>query len=212
MESTHKTTILCIDDEKEICFALKALFQTQNWETVPAYNVTTGLALFRQIKPTIVLIDYHMPGINGVEGVRMLRKLSSTVPIIVFTIDESQAVADAFLEVGASDFALKPIKAPDIVSRIKLHLRLLEQNAAPQSSTVTSKGISQGTRDLILEYMRGCSQPVTVNDIAQATGLAYQTVYRYLQHLTQQSLVIMDSVYGKVGRPKQMYRCAPQQP
>ena len=209
MELSHKPTILCIDDEKEICFALKALFRTQNWETVPAYNVTSALTLFRQIKPTIVLIDYHMPGINGVEGVRMLRKLSSTVPIIVFTIDESQAVADAFLAVGASDFALKPIKAPDIVSRIKLHLRLVEQNSSAQGSAITSKGISQGTRDLILEYMRGCSQPVTVNDIAQATGLAYQTVYRYLQHLTQQSLVIMDSVYGKVGRPKQMYRCAP---
>ena len=209
MELSHKPTILCIDDEKEICFALKALFRTQNWETVPAYNVTSALTLFRQIKPTIVLIDYHMPGINGVEGVRMLRKLSSTVPIIVFTIDESQAVADAFLAVGASDFALKPIKAPDIVSRIKLHLRLVEQNSTAQGSAITSKGISQGTRDLILEYMRGCSQLVTVNDIAQATGLAYQTVYRYLQHLTQQSLVIMDSVYGKVGRPKQMYRCAP---
>lgn len=209
MELSHKPTILCIDDEKEICFALKALFRTQNWETVPAYNVTSALTLFRQIKPTIVLIDYHMPGINGVEGVRMLRKLSSTVPIIVFTIDESQAVADAFLAVGASDFALKPIKAPDIVSRIKLHLRLVEQNSTAQGSAITSKGISQGTQDLILEYMRGCSQPMTVNDIAQATGLAYQTVYRYLQHLTQQSLVIMDSVYGKVGRPKQMYRCAP---
>lgn len=207
MEQNQKTTILCIDDEKEICFALKALFRTQNWETVSAYSVTSALVLFRQIQPTIVLIDYHMPGINGVEGVRMLRKLSSTVPIIVFTIDESQAVADAFLAVGASDFALKPIKAPDIVSRIKLHLRLLQQRSAAQGYAMTNKGISQGTLELILEYMRSCAQPVTVNDIARETGLAYQTVYRYLQHLTQQSLVIMDSVYGKVGRPKQMYRC-----
>ena len=57
----------------------------------------------------------------------MLRALSHTVPIIVFTIDESQEVADQFLQAGASDFALKPIKAPDIISRIKLHLRLLER-------------------------------------------------------------------------------------
>ena len=207
MNQPQNPTILCIDDEKEICFALKALFRTQNWNTVPAYNVRSGLKLFRQTQPHIVLIDYHMPGINGVEGVRMLRKLSSTVPIIVFTIDESQAVADAFLAAGASDFALKPIKAPDIVSRIKLHLRLLQQSSAAQSLAMTNKGISQSTLELILEYMRGCSQPVTVNDIAQETGLAYQTVYRYLQHMTQQSLVMMDSIYGKVGRPKQMYRC-----
>jgi len=48
---------------------------------------------------------------------------------------------------------------------------------------------------------------VTANDIASGTGLAYQTVYRYLQHMTQQNLVVMDSVYGKVGRPKQLYHC-----
>ena len=60
----------------------------------------------------------------------MLRALSHTVPIIVFTIDESQEVADQFLQAGASDFALKPIKAPDIISRIKLHLRPFRTRAS----------------------------------------------------------------------------------
>ena len=123
----NNTTILCIDDEEQICFALEALFRLQKWNVVTARSVEKGLIAFREFQPDIVLIDYHMPGINGVEGVKMLRQLSPTVPIIVFTIDESQAVADAFLEAGASDFSLKPIKAPDLVSRIKLHLRLLQQ-------------------------------------------------------------------------------------
>ena len=201
----RNVTLLCIDDDEEICFALKALFSTQNWSTAISYNVQDGLKAFKRLRPDIVLIDYHMPGVNGVEGVRMLRRLSATVPIIVFTIDESQAVADAFLEAGASDFALKPIKAPDIVSRIKLHLRMLEQSTLYQGGY--TKGISQGTMDLIMGYLRGCTQPVTANDIAGETGLAYQTVYRYLQHMTQQQLVTMDSVYGKVGRPKQLYSC-----
>ena len=118
--------ILCIDDDDEICFALKALFKLQKWQGLSANNMAEAIQKFRSNQPDIVLIDYHMPKINGIEGVRMLRKLSSDVPIIVFTIDESQQVADAFLEAGASDFALKPIKAPDIVSRIKLHLQLLD--------------------------------------------------------------------------------------
>ncbi len=199
------TDILCIDDDEEICFALKTLFSTQSWNTAVSYDVTDALRKFKRLNPRVVLIDYHMPGINGVEGVRMLRRLSAAVPIIVFTIDESQAVADAFMEAGASDFALKPIKAPDIVSRIKLHLRLARQQAAPYQVNY-AKGISNATMDLILEYLRRCTQPVTANEIAGATGLAYQTVYRYLQHMTQQKLVAMDSVYGKVGRPKQLYR------
>ncbi len=203
MDQEQNTMILCIDDEEDICFALKTLFRTQGWNTVTACDVNTGLKLFTQQRPTIVLIDYHMPGINGVDGVRMLRQLSATVPIIVFTIDECQKVADEFLAAGASDFALKPIKAPDIISRVRLHLRLLEQQNIDISF---AKGISHGTLELILNYMRQCSSPVTANDISRETGLAYQTVFRYLQHMTQQRLVDVESIYGKVGRPKQMYR------
>lgn len=200
------TTILCIDDDEGICFALQALFRMQNWNTITSHSVENGLAAFRTYQPDIVLIDYHMPRINGVEGVRMLRRLSATVPIIVFTIDESQEVADAFLAAGASDFALKPIKAPDIVSRIKLHLRLLDQSASDLSRPRPAKGISQNTIDLIVEYLAGQSDYVTANDIATATGLAYQTVFRYLQYTTQEKLTEMVNVYGKVGRPKQVYR------
>ena len=169
-----------------------------------------GLIAFREFQPDIVLIDYHMPGINGVEGVKMLRQLSPTVPIIVFTIDESQAVADAFLEAGASDFSLKPIKAPDLVSRIKLHLRLLQQAQPkkPAPAPIPAKGISQSTMDLILQFLTDRQEYVTANDIAAGTGLAYQTVYRYLQYMTQEKITVMVNVYGKVGRPKQMYKKA----
>lgn len=198
--------ILCIDDDDEICFALKALFKLQKWKGLSASNMYEALQKFRSNQPDIVLIDYHMPKINGIEGVRMLRKLSPDVPIIVFTIDESQQVADAFLEAGASDFALKPIKAPDIVSRIKLHLQLLDwgskkTEAAPQ----LAKGLSQGTLDLIVEFLQAQQDHVTANEIAEGTGLAYQTVFRYLQYMVQEALVEQVSTYGKVGRPKQFY-------
>lgn len=205
MEPERKPIILCIDDEEDICFALKMLFSTQGWETVTAQNVGVGLRLFRRHKPDLVLIDYHMPDVNGIEGVRRLRGLSASVPIIVFTIDESQSVADEFLAAGASDFALKPIRSPDIISRVRLHLRLLEQRRLRQGSAA-GKGITQGTADLILGYLRQCGRPVLAGDIASGTGLAYQTVQRYLQHLVQSGAVSMESVYGRIGRPKQAYR------
>ena len=202
----REITILCIDDDEEICFALKALFRTQQWTTVTSRSVMEGLEAFRTCQPDLVLIDYHMPNVNGVEGVQMLRRLSSAVPIIVFTIDESQEVADTFLAAGASDFALKPIKAPDIVSRIKLHLRLLERAAEPAPKAPLAKGISQSTIDLIMDFLDGRQEYVTANEIAEGTGLAYQTVYRYLQYTTQEMLTEMVNVYGKVGRPRQAYR------
>ena len=203
----RKITILSIDDEENIRFALGELFRFQGWEACCAPTVEKGIEQFRLHRPDIVLIDYHMPGINGVEGVRLLRKLSRTVPIIVFTIDESQEVADQFLQAGASDFALKPIQAPDIISRIKLHLRLLERE---QPAQPLSKGLSEATLQLVLDSLKDGEDYMTVNEVAKSSGLAYQTVYRYLQYLIQNKKVEMVSIYGKVGRPRQLFRRTPE--
>lgn len=205
--SEHEVTILSIDDEPQICYALEALFQSQGWKAVSAGNVAQGLKMFSQHHPDVVLIDYHMPGTNGVQGVQMLRALDANVPIIVFTIEEDQAVADSFLAAGASDFALKPIKAPDILSRINLHLRLLEQIRKQESasSQYTAKGIVPATQEFILNFLKEQSEYVTADAISEGTGLAYQTVSRYLQYLVQEKRVKMQSAYGKVGRPRQSY-------
>lgn len=196
-------TILSIDDDPQICFALTELFKFQGWQAISANDVKSGVEAFRRYRPDVVLIDYHMPGMSGIEGVKLLRSRSSSVPIIVFTIDESQTVADAFLAAGASDFALKPIKAPDIVSRIRLHLRMMEKSRPEHT---LSKGISGGTLEVILNFLSAETEYLTANQIAEGTGLAYQTVYRYLQHLVQEKQVERVDVYGKVGRPKQVFR------
>ena len=208
--------ILMIDDDEQILFALRAVFQFQGWQSLSAQDVPTGLELFRTHRPDLVFIDYHLPRINGVKGVQMIRELDQEVPIIVFTIDESQEVANQFIEAGASDFALKPVKVPDIISRIRLHIRLLDSTRRlkdreqapkrPAAASAHAKGIGSAT----LELIQGAFQPpeefLTVEDIAERTGLAYQTTYRYLHHMVAQNQVEVSQSYGKVGRPKQKYR------
>lgn len=205
--------ILMIDDEEQILFALRAVFQFQGWDSISAKDVPTGLELFRTQHPDLVLIDYHLPQINGVKGVQMIRELDPDVPIIVFTIDESQEVANQFLEAGASDFALKPIKAPDIISRIRLHIRLMDSNRqlkkntqSEERSNVPVKGIGVATLELIEGALKDSEEFLAVEAISQRTGLAYQTAYRYLQHMLSQGRVEVSQSYGKVGRPKQKYR------
>ena len=202
----HQVTILSIDDDRQICYALEALFLSQGWKSVSAGNVAQGLKMFSQHHPDVVLIDYHMPGTNGIQGVQMLRALDPDVPIIVFTIEENQEVANEFLAAGASDFALKPIKAPDILSRINLHLRLLDQvRRRERGGQYTAKGIVPATQDFILNFLRTQTDFVTADAISEGTGLAYQTVSRYLQYLVQEKRVKMQNTYGKVGRPRQSY-------
>ncbi|CAB1241660.1 MAG: response regulator [Clostridiales bacterium] len=204
--------ILSIDDEPDIRYALKAIFDFEGWNALMAPDVPVGLKLFQQYEPDLVLIDYHLPNVNGIEGVRRLRNLSSTVPILVFTIDESQEVANRFLEAGATDFALKPIKAPDLISRIHLHIRLLESERAPDTleNLPLAKGIGLPTLHRIMEFFQGQKTFLTVNQVADSTGFAYQTTYRYLQYMVSVGLAEICNTYGKIGRPKQGYRLKSQ--
>ncbi len=205
--SKEQVTILSIDDDKEIRFALGALFSSQGWHAIGAGNVSDGIQLFQEQRPDLVLMDYHMPGISGLQGVQLLRAIDQNVPILVLTVEESQEVADHFLEAGASDFALKPIKAPDMLARIHLHLRLSRHLRDHSGAHINpSKGIVPSTLDCIVGFMEEQEDYVSLSDIAHGTNLAYQTVSRYLQHLAAEKTVVIHSTYGKVGRPRLGYK------
>lgn len=212
---TKHTNILLIDDDAQIRTALSALFDLQGWTAHSTSNVPEGLQLFQDIRPDLVIIDYHMPSISGLKGVEFLRSLNQTVPILVLTVEEDQAVADAFLEAGANDFVLKPVRGPDIIARINLHLRIIAQceiidgKIAEQGQNEV-KGIVSTTQQIILDYLATQTEHCGLDIIAQGTGLAYQTVSRYLQHMSNVELVDVMTTYGKVGRPRLHYKLKPE--
>lgn len=199
--------ILVIDDDKEILFAISAICEYQNWIPITASNVIEGIEKYKSKKPDIVLMDYHLPVISGIEGVKRLRKMDKTIPIIVLTIEEDQKVADRFMEVGASDFALKPIKAPDIISRINVHIRLKNtiKNSNKEVDDYT-KGISNETLEIIEKLMEEKDMYYSIDKISGEIDLAYQTVHRYLQHMENRGMVEISYKYGKVGRPQKLYK------
>ena len=200
-------SILAIDDDSEILFALGAVFEYKGWKYYSAEDAANGLKLFKDKAPDIVLMDYHLPGINGIEGVRKLRRLSKDVPIIVFTVETDQKVADEFLNAGATDFAMKPIKAPDIISRVSLHIELMESKRRNiYQDDFVAKGISMTTLKLFEEALSRCKDFVTVEHISRNTGFAEQTAYRYLQHMVTSGTIEVNYKYGKVGRPKKLFK------
>lgn len=64
--SSREIKILLVDDEAEILYALKAVIETQGWTGLIAQNVKQALEIYKTDSPDIILIDYHMPHINGV--------------------------------------------------------------------------------------------------------------------------------------------------
>ena len=199
--------ILIVEDDPVIASSLARPLTRWNYEATYVQEFDHVMQEFEKAQPDLVLMDYHLPKINGVKGGDMLRREDPEVPLIVFTIEDNQRVADQFLDAGASDFVLKPVKALDIIARIKLHVRLVESRRENRQSTEEPvKGIGQGTLSLIEGYLRSVSEYQPVEAIAEGTGLAYQTTYRYLQYLVSVNRVEVSQHYGKVGRPKQRYR------
>ncbi|MBM7551361.1 response regulator [Thalassobacillus pellis] len=197
--------ILIIDDNEDIRFTLKEICEFSEWPSMEAPNGKKGVEMLKALEPDLVLVDYHMPGWDGLKTVKEIRKHDKNIPIIVLTVEERQSVANNFLEAGATDFAMKPIKAPDLISRIKLNLKYAKLSHNDQEMFV-EKGINKDTMKSIKQFLYEQENPVTINDIQAQLPIAYQTVHRYLHHMVEKGDVEVVSDYGSRGRPKNKYQ------
>ena len=195
-------TILAIDDNPDILYTLAAIGETFGWNVIGESSGKLAVEKLSKLQPDIILVDYHMPGQDGISVVQAIRRQDRLVPIIVLTVDERQEIADQFLESGANDFANKPIKVADLAARIKVHLNIRQQ----LDCFVREKGINNGTLDIVNSCCKNFQRPFFAEEVVDASGLAYQTVVRYLQHLEDQKIITASSHYGKIGRPKKRYQ------
>lgn len=206
-----KKLVLIIDDDDDIRYTIGEICAMANWQVVGAGNGEEGLLKFMELSPDIVLVDYHMPRIDGLATVKKIRRLDTTTPVVVLTVDERQEIADVFLEAGATDFALKPIKAPDLISRINVNLKIgaLQREAArEQQELFLDKGINSATLKIIVDCLKEKSDALAIDEICQEVNLAYPTVHRYLQFLVETDNAAVKILYGcssKRGRPRNMY-------
>ncbi len=203
--------ILIMDDDPSLRYMLSEIFTFVGWDPVTYSNGRDGIKNFFRDGADIILVDYHMPEIDGLETVRLIREQNNQIPILVLTVDERQEIADRFLDAGATDFALKPVKAPDLIARVQLHKRLLDMTKTDKSApklqyeTFVTKGISKTTLSYIRGYLITREQPSTVEEISQELGLATPTVYRYMTYLVNEGKVQPLPSYQKKGRPKNRY-------
>lgn len=203
-----KNKILLIDDSEEILFAISEFFLLKDWEVITALNVEAALDIVSNDHfINIIVIDYHLPYINGVTGVKLIRKINKNVPIIALTIEGEEDVANLFFEAGANDFVIKPVKLLDLFSRVNVHLKNSNSQIKEIKNNISGykKGINSYTLNLIKEKMSASEKYLSVEDIAGLTNLSAKTINRYMNSLVQSDLVDMKITYIKIGRPKYMY-------
>lgn len=208
-----KNKILIIDDSKDIIFAISEFFLMKDWEVYTALSMEEALKIVSTKELDIIIIDYHMPYINGVLGVKLIRQMNENVPIIALTIEGVENIAEEFFLAGADDFAIKPIKVLDLYSRVNVHLNKKKvKNLSFETSTTKKekygdykKGISVNTISLIENKMKQIDSYITIEEISEATGLASQTVNKYMNYLVEMKMVDLKIIYGKIGRPRNEY-------
>lgn len=198
-------TVLIVDDNEDIRFTLQEICEFADWKVIEASTGKTAVNLFKKLTPDIVLVDYHMPDWDGAKTTKELRKLNTSIPIIILTVDERQEVADMFLDAGATDFALKPIKAPDLISRIRINLKI-GKLTEDKNGVFVEKGINPNTLFSIKNHLIKQSSPSTIDEIQKELPIAYQTVHRYLNYMESNGQVEIITQYGKKGRPKNKYQ------
>jgi len=114
--------ILVVDDEPQIVKLARDYLQRQGYQVATAADGPTALAIARRDKPALVVLDLNLPGMDGLDVCRALRR-ESDVPIIMLTarIEETDRLIG--LELGADDYITKPFSPRELVARVRAVLR-----------------------------------------------------------------------------------------
>jgi two-component system cell cycle response regulator len=126
MKSKHR--ILIVDDEPLNVKLLAAILSADSYDIISAFNGEQALEIVNEACPDLILLDIMMPGIDGFEVTRRLKGSFETkdIPIILITAFDIADYKVIGHEAGADEFLNKPIKAPELKSRVKSLLRTKE--------------------------------------------------------------------------------------
>ena len=114
--------ILVVDDDIALAEMIGIVLQAEGFEVVDCADGAQALDVFHQVTPDLVLLDLMLPGMDGIEICRLIRR-ESDVPVVMLTARSDTADVVAGLEAGADDYVPKPFKPKELVARVRARLR-----------------------------------------------------------------------------------------
>jgi two-component system OmpR family response regulator len=178
--------ILIVEDEEKLSKFLELELKYQDYEVIVCPDGITGLTTARESPPDLVLLDWMLPGISGLEVCRRLRATGSKVPIILLTAKDEISDRVAGLDAGADDYIVKPFSIEELLARIRANLRR-NQEADPDELHFLDLSFNRRTR----EVKRG-------NRLIELTATEYDLLEYLMSHprqvLTREQ--ILERVWG----------------
>ena len=116
-------SILLVEDEVKLARFIQLELDSEGYQISVAHDGLTGLTLARESPPDLVILDWMMPGMTGIEVCRRLRATGSKVPVILLTAKDEVSDRVAGLDAGADDYVVKPFSIEELLARVRAHLR-----------------------------------------------------------------------------------------
>ena len=161
--------ILVVDDEPQIVRVLQGYLERDGFAVLTAYDGREALRLSRQERPDLLILDLMLPGLDGSDVCRTLRR-ESDVPIIMLTarVDETDRIVG--LELGADDYVIKPFSPREVVARVRAVLRRTQSGAPrPAEELVVGDLRLDATRHAVA--LRGAPIELTPSEFAVLQAL-----------------------------------------
>ncbi len=119
--------ILVVEDEAKLAQFIELELKYEDYQVTVATDGLAGLAAARECHPDLILLDWMLPGISGLEICRRLRLTGDKVPIILLTAKDEVSDRVAGLDSGADDYIVKPFSIEELLARIRAHLRRTQE-------------------------------------------------------------------------------------
>lgn len=116
------STVLIIEDEVELIKVLRSYMEQAGFSVLTAFRGDTGLSIWEHKRPDLVILDLNLPGMDGLDVAREIRRKSAT-PIIMLTARVEETDELIGLELGADDYIAKPFSPRIVVARVRALLR-----------------------------------------------------------------------------------------
>ena len=178
--------ILIIEDDQAILKILQRGLAYEGYTVDTAVEGRSGLMLAREHQPDLVILDWMLPGMDGLEVCHRLRTSSGSVPILMLTAKDTVQDRVQGLDAGADDYLVKPFNLDELLARVRALLRRTQPERVPVLKFA----------DLSLDT--GSRQASRESRVIQLTAKEYELLELFLRHprqvLTRE--VIFDRVWG----------------
>ena len=147
-----KTKILLVDDDPNIRQLVRLYLEKEGFDVTEADRGDTALKEFKAAPPNLMLLDVMLPGMDGWQVCREVRKVSN-IPIIMLTAKDETFDKVLGLELGADDYVVKPFDAKELVARIKAVIRRYQNGGESTEKELAFPGLTINMSQYTVTYM-----------------------------------------------------------